>query len=438
MLAGCTQVTSQSQRINDYIEIQLYNINGSLTNSAFLAIRLSAENNNSYLNVLADINGDGVFTEYDFLNTSQDEWIVKNVKPISRGFVNRFAFQLNDTRISALTMINVKLLLTDNKTSDVNNETLVVNITNTDSTSLLALDVPGTSEDLKRASGNDFHIDRKAETPDLSGGPMDCFAISAANNIISLAKEHEWGADLPSANEMVAELKTDMNWNNGILNSNFMSGKNKFVERHNLPIETEEIKRPTMDDFEEALTRGWALEVSTTMIRSRSGRSNTGHVLTGMGAMNDGEFAGIAVHDPATGEGVDVYDVTESGGENPYLIIKYPLWDGVTFIDTLYVQKWVVNETVSMVTPLIEGVEYVQLHDDSQVFPHKYTLIATITNASNPVFSWETNCGYFIGPTNLSTVEWWYDSWACADSMIVLTVTNDNGLSDVFEYTPFI
>lgn len=442
LLTGCTQEVIPQEEVSDGLEVQLFNINGSMTGNAFL--KVDSNNNDTYLNVLADINKDGVFAAYEYLNTTQEEWIIKNMRPLN-GVINRFAFQLNDTRINSTTMINLKLIQNNNKITnmdDVKGELKVVSVTNTNSAPLLALDVPGSSEDLKRATGNDFHIDREVDTPDLSGGPMDCFAISAANNIISLAREHDREDDLPSPTQMITELKDYMNWDNGIKKSDFMPGKKEFVEKYKLPIKTEEINRPTMDDFEWALAHGAAMEVSTTMIRSRSDRSNTGHVLTGMGAMNDGDFAGIAVHDPATGEGVDVYDVTESGGDKPYLIINYPLWDGVTFIDTLYVQTWIVNETsnetVSMLTPGIEGIEYVQLHDNPQAFPHKYQLIATVNNASNPAYSWETNCGYFIGSTDSSSVEWWYDTWDCADSMIILTVTNENGLSDSIEYTPFI
>jgi hypothetical protein len=46
------------------------------------------------------------------------------------------------------------------------------------------------------------------------------------------------------------------------------------------------------------------------------------------------------VHDSATPEGAEMYEVSMSEGDNPYMLIDYPLWDGITFVDTLFVQRW--------------------------------------------------------------------------------------------------
>jgi hypothetical protein len=244
---------------------------------------------------------------------------------------------------------------------------------------------------------------------------------------------------------MVNELKNDMQWNNGVFIGNFTSGKNAFVARHNLPITTRKITRPSLEDIREALENGDAIEISTTMTRSASGQANTGHVMTGVAAFSDGGQSGIGVHDPATPEGAEMYELTESGGANPYLLIDYPLWDGIMFIDTIFVQTWTESPTnattndssTSMVSPEIAGIEYAQLHTDSNVFPHKYSLTATVYSISNPTYAWVTSCGYFIGSTDSNVVEWWYDSWACGDTLMTLTVTNDNGLYDSFEYMPW-
>lgn len=107
-----------------------------------------------------------------------------------------------------------------------------------------------------------------------------------------------------------------------------------------LPITTEEIRRPSIEDLYEAFATGDAVEVSTTMIRSRSGMKNTGHVLTGVSAYQDGDEAGLAVHDPATPSGTDTLNIRMSDGGAKVILVDYPLWDGLVFVDAIFVQRW--------------------------------------------------------------------------------------------------
>ena len=219
------------------------------------------------------------------------------------------------------------------------------------------MDVPGASEDLKRGVGllssvyamdfNEISVDT-AGMPDLTGGPMDWFAIATANNLINMTAQHDRRDDLPiNPQEIIDELKQDMQFNLGIITKNFLTGKAAFVDRYALPITTEEILRPSIDDLAYAFSTGDVVEISTTMIRSQSGKENTGHVLTGVSAYQDGDDAGLAVRDPATPFGNDISRLTLSGGDKPFILMEYTLWDGITFIDAIYIQRWEESDEAS-------------------------------------------------------------------------------------------
>ena len=298
-----------------------------------------------YANGLVDANNDGVFAD--------SEWVVKNNQAVVQaGYANRFSFVLADElKTNTAENISVSFSLTVSKVTTpadiTEKDALVFNATRetVPVVEQFGLNVPGASEDLKRGVNvvyaQDFDSGIEGNIPDLTGGPMDCFAIATANNLINMAQQNGRRDDLPAnPQDLINELKQDMQFNDGILNRNFMPGKAAFVARYNLPIETREIRRPTVDDLEEAFSSGDAVEISTTMLRSRSNRATTGHVLTGTGAFRDGDDGGISVHDPATPEGADIYELSQTGGDNPYLMINYPMWDGIVIIDAIYIQNW--------------------------------------------------------------------------------------------------
>jgi hypothetical protein len=227
---------------------------------------------------------------------------------------------------------------------------------------MLGTNVPGASEELKRGVGEVFSLvpkvsaqtatatsaSRNVSVPDLGQGSMECSAVSTANNLISLAGEHGALDQLPqNTRDLIEELKTDMQFNNGILNSNFKAGKDAFVARHNLPITTRRISNPTFDDLSTALNSGAGVELSTRMIQSASGQAATGHTMTLVGANQSASGSQSAqVHDSASPTGADTLSLgkaqTPSGQE--FLVVEYPLWDGVVIVDDIFVQNWTESE----------------------------------------------------------------------------------------------
>ncbi len=302
-----------------------------------------------------DLNGDGKYSENEIIILN------KKVKVI-KGFPNRFSFTLPEELkdVDKNSVFNVKLSLTNNKVSNESANNIVIEheIAVIVETEVLdtefGLDIPGSSEHIKRGVG--LNIDEpmdfeetgieSSDLPDLSGGPMDCFPIATANNLINMTSQNDRRDDLPeNPQDIINELKVLMNYSDGVTNSNFLIGKNAFVEKYDLPITTEVIKQPTINDLAFAFANADAIEISTIMIRSASNKKNTGHVFTGVSAYQDGEEAGLAVHDPATSLGTDTMNIKMTDGDNQYILVEYPMWDGIVLIDAIYLQYWDYSNT---------------------------------------------------------------------------------------------
>lgn len=338
--------------LSEKSSILRYQIGNSITDFAYLSYHFKESSTGDlYAQGFIDLNDDGQYTD--------DEWFIINEEVrVIKDFPNRFSFLLPDglKSVDTLPEYKVELMLTTQKEkSRVDMQSVgMVELDIDVETELLdtefGLDVPGASEDLKRGVGSKYQSDTMdfeetgvdtSDLPDLTGGPMDCFAIATANNLINMTKQNDRRDDLPgNPQDIMTELKNDMNYADGITNANFLIGKAAFVARYNLPITTVEIKNPSINDLADAFADADAVEISTTMIRSASGHANTGHVLTGVSAYQDGDDAGIATHDPATPEGTDTMDINMSGGDNQFIIIDYPLWDGIAFIDSIFLQYW--------------------------------------------------------------------------------------------------
>lgn len=343
---------SEALRASDILETNsgmlLYQAGTGLTDYGYIDFRFKeTDSRRLWVQGVVDLNSDGTFSE--------DEWLVKNEQArVLKGFPNRFCFTLPSVMRGDFEAPKLagRLYLTLEPVVALEREyeplkhyvdveiVLEREILDTE----FGIDVPGANEELKRGVyASDFEETGVPASglPDLTGGPMDCFAIASANNLINLATLHGMRDRLPSDPKALIEtLKQYMAYRDGITNANFLVGKAAFVEAVGLPITTEEIRRPSIEDLYEAFATGDAVEVSTTMIRSRSGMKNTGHVLTGVSAYQDGDEAGLAVHDPATPSGTDTLNIRMSDGGAKVILVDYPLWDGLVFVDAIFVQRW--------------------------------------------------------------------------------------------------
>lgn len=81
-------------------------------------------------------------------------------------------------------------------------------------------------------------------------------------------------------------------------------------------------------------------------------------------------------------------------------------------------------------SPKVDSVNNKQLHGSYEETPHKYKLYAVVSNKGDGrlTYTWKINCGYFVGPTNGSEVEWHYDTpGECVDAVVTVAVANSAG-----------
>src|SRR3989339_239133 len=171
-----------------------------------------------YANGLVDANNDGVFAD--------SEWVVKNNQAVVQaGYANRFSFVLADElKTNTAENISIRFSLTVSKVTALaeitEKDALVFSATRetVPMVEQFGLNVPGASEDLKRGVNvvyaQDFDSGIEGNIPDLTGGPMDCFAIATANNLINMAQQNGRRDDLPAnPQDLINELKQDMQFN---------------------------------------------------------------------------------------------------------------------------------------------------------------------------------------------------------------------------------
>jgi hypothetical protein len=393
------------------IKLFSYTVAGSPTGQVVLSAPFVAnERDRQFLNALVDLNQDGTLDV-------KSEWVVRNRNTrIAEDYRNNFSFFFGEQKPKAGEMITVRVLLSEDTlpdswdgymrsfTKSIAREKKVA-VEAHELADVLGFVFPGASPTLKRggfsavalaakpayaqnAETNQQDVFREPPVPDLPQGSMECTPVSTANNLISLAQEHGEEDRLPqNPRDLIEELKQDMQFANGVLLGNIASGKDAFVERHNLPIVTERIDAPTFEDIRRALASGAAVELSMSMVQSASGHPSTGHVVSVVGGGASSGLPQIAVHDPATPEGMDTLDLSfkARAGGREFEGVDYPLWDGTTFIDAMFVQRWTGVEQARPGTSADGDTSIVQmLVIDGHFFPRHQFRVADPDACGSP------------------------------------------------------
>ncbi len=332
--------------LGEEIKLYLYTVKNESTGALQVSVPFRESSGDSYLiDIALDLNQDG--------EIGADEWQVKDASaPLVQNLRNNYWLADEEKSLAAgddvLAQINFRNESGAGKAAVLEK---TVSIEAFELNDIFGFDVPGASEEFKRGGGLPFarvpvaeakgeEVFRDGITPDLAQGPMECAAVSAANSLMSLAGTRDRLGDLPEfTGELIEELKKDMKYSTrGISLANMVLGKNAFAARHGLPVSTELKTAPTKEDILAALRSGAAVEVSFSFIRSASGRANTGHVVTLVGASESNIF----VHDSGTPEGMDSLRMfgTVQTPKETFINVVYPLWDGVAFIDGIVIQNW--------------------------------------------------------------------------------------------------
>jgi hypothetical protein len=151
---------------------------------------------------------------------------------------------------------------------------------------------PGTSATVGYQFGNVTGFSWHFGVPDITQGVNECYPTSAANSlkwlVPSLALTTEQIRD-----ELVNDMKTN-NGHNGTYNKDFIPGKDAFMARHNLQIETHAI---TLAQILEEMNKGQDVELVITP----KGK-NWGHMVTLRGVFTTPFGTGLAFSDPDDGK----------------------------------------------------------------------------------------------------------------------------------------
>lgn len=340
----------------DGVVLHAYALDGAATGHGALSVPYlrAASVNERFLNLAADLDGDG--------SLSGEEWLVRNgVVSAKKGYRNNFTAALPSELPEGGIAFAVELSpapLASFPDRAPSSGTLAV--VRRDLGALLGVNEPGASPELKRGLLGPFSIpasraenapgsfpatdvESPYQIPDLPQGSMECVPMSVLNNLIALAGANGRLDDLSrvgNIGQIKEQLKRDMRFNKGVLLRNIKAGKDAFAARHGFPIETMVVENPRFEQIRDAIASNCVVEISMDWRRSRSGKPDTGHVFTGTALWSDGKDAKLMGHDPATPEGQDAYDLMPPAAPGGPLRIAYPGWDGDAAIDGLVVQCW--------------------------------------------------------------------------------------------------
>lgn len=105
--------------------------------------------------------------------------------------------------------------------------------------------------------------------PDTNQGYNECSPTSVSNNVRYLAKRYKFEDRIPKdTTELINELKGDLQWDDGVMDENFIDGKNAFFARRGIPIVTHQIGTRNDVDIHwkiyEEMKKGQAVEIAVS------------------------------------------------------------------------------------------------------------------------------------------------------------------------------
>ncbi|MBI4054144.1 MAG: hypothetical protein HY397_02325 [Candidatus Doudnabacteria bacterium] len=179
------------------------------------------------------------------------------------------------------------------------------------------------------AQGGSAEVFNK-DVPDLGGRkgkPNECVPLALSNSLIWLSKKHKFEDKLPAdQDKWIDELAADVKWNkDGVKNENIYGGKEAFTARHELPLENKKIdneyKNGESDLWKKILKElqdGEDVELILDFKQSPRGKVTKGHAVTVVGANDKDGKQNITIHDPATPEGNETYEIDRNGQVKGY------------------------------------------------------------------------------------------------------------------------
>ncbi len=153
------------------------------------------------------------------------------------------------------------------------------------------------------------------DTPGIKQGKNECAPTSAAQSLYWLQKRHSGalGGKLPAQNDLIGQLKTGMNWNDGIQPGDFKPGKEKVIK--DLKLDKIIVTKTggqfngtnTFDFVKKEIETGEDVELRI-QYKNALGQNAGGHWVTVAGWFDDGTKKKLFFKDPLTGgDTIDEY-----------------------------------------------------------------------------------------------------------------------------------
>lgn len=344
------------------------------TDKGYLYLHFGKDNDRfNVVNVELDINGDGNFATYEISGSAvQPEAVVTNVPlaitkdesigfPIAipdRGLGQRlpirgraiFSDRMLDSTSSDSAQLGKEVLfeVTAYEVNDVA-DFMTLGVLDgkrrgwgvgTATFSDVVLPVAHAAEDVSTERPPEYHAKQEG-LEDNNQQYNECAPTAVGNNMRWLAKKYGFEDKIPADfRELVDEIKADLQWNDGVFDPDFLPGKDQFIARRHLPIETHVIGTKSDPDMHwkiyEEMRKGQAIEIGVSFYRKNADGSVSptgGHTVAVASVFKAEGKLYIGVHDSATKSNdgkpqSEIYmmtgaTITDYGGENEYAVIDY-------------------------------------------------------------------------------------------------------------------
>lgn len=316
------------------------------------------------INVVLDLNGDGVWAAYLIDGSQQEEWIVQNMPAkVSVIEPDSFTFEVVDPDILSRTSMRGRAILTSGMISEetvwdgtvpasalASKSFIVAGISTEDFGSLFTADsealgggatsgegvlvasspslmASSTTASAQTSAGVavDFCPKDRRNMPDITQKHNECVPTATANSLLWLAEKVGFQDKMPKTRlDLINELKGDLGWTeygtrtaipvDNPTGNAYLEGKGKFLTRRNISIETHQVGgRYDANPFESILAemqKGQDVEIDMEFLDRRTGERKSGHMMTAVCAQVAGGKKRIGFHDPySPGPSTDWYEL---------------------------------------------------------------------------------------------------------------------------------
>lgn len=346
--------------------LYVYTVAGEPNGGGTLNLSFTRNSDYSLLNVVLDLNNNGQY--------ESDEWVVQNeIRLIASGAKDNSTITL-PTDFVLTGSITAQVVFLANEADEnwwqtAESQEVSVDVSTFELNDILGLDVAGNGPGVYRGFTDGFggqipivyagslpvvNVDSELAIGDIRQSNMECAPTSITNNVQALAEKNGRRSDLPNAETMIEQLKEDLKFGDegiaGVLDKNYLAGKDAFMQRYNLPIVTTEISNPSIEDIAQAIEGGAVVEMDLAFIDAAAGNNHVAsHVVTLTGVSSDGNRATLRGRDSATPEGNESWQFFPKQAGQPTTQMHYPLWRSATVVNKIYIQTWTEDSTSTSV-----------------------------------------------------------------------------------------